>query len=418
MTIILSIIMNKNKTKDKQELNIYIWEGIDQRGTVMKGELQSISESMARASLRQQNIQIIQKLQIKKKPLFSFGNKIKSKDISIFSRQLATMTKSGVPLLSSIDIMANGYTNPRMVKLLQDVRNDLSTGLSLHEALGQHPLYFDELFVNLVHAGENSGALEEILETIATYKEKSESLKGKVKKALFYPIVVIFVAIIVSAILLLYVVPQFENIFKGFGADLPLFTQMIVNASRFLQSYWWIIIGASVFSWIGFSSTYKRSDKLRHTMDKILLRLPVLGKIFHGSAIARFSRTLAITFKAGVPLVEGLHTVSGATGSETYKQAVLKIENDVSVGYALNVAMKQVDLFPHFVVQMAAIGEEAGSLDTMLTKVADFYEEEVNNTVDALSSILEPFIMVILGVLVGGMVIGMYLPIFKMAETI
>lgn len=406
-------------TRKAPELITFQWQGLDKRGTVMKGEVQSVSESMARAQLRQQNIDVVQKIKAKRKPLFGAGgSRIKGRDIAMVSRQLATMMKAGVPLVGALDIMAGGHSNPRMIKLLTEVRDDLSSGLSLYEALSKHPLYFDDLFTNLVKAGEAAGALEQILDTVATYKEKTESLKGKIKKALFYPIAVIVVAMIVSAILLLYVVPQFESIFKGFGADLPAFTQMIVNASNFLQSYWWLVLLILGGGGYGFMAAYKRSAKMRNAIDSILLKTPVIGKILHGSAISRFSRTLAITFKAGVPLVEAMETVSGATGSETYRRAVLRIKDDVSVGYTVNLAMKQVGLFPHLVVQMTAIGEESGSLDTMLSKVADFYEEEVSNAVDSLSSLLEPFIMVILGTLVGGMVIGMYLPIFKMAETV
>lgn len=302
--------------------------------------------------------------------------------------------------------------------MLGEIRDDLSGGLSLFEALNKHPLQFDDLYRNLVRAGEGAGVLDTILDTIATYKEKTETLKGKIKKALFYPIAVIVVAILVSAVLLMYVVPQFESLFQGFGSDLPAFTQMIVNASNFLQSYWWLVFGGLGGAVFGFLNLKKRSAAFRNLLDRISLRTPVVGKILHGSAIARFSRTLAITFRAGVPLVEALEIVSGATGSETYRKAVMRIKEDVSVGYTVNSAMKQVGLFPHIVVQMTAIGEEAGSLDDMLTKLAEFYEEEVDNAVDSLSSLLEPFIMVILGVLVGGMVIGMYLPIFKMGETI
>lgn len=405
--------------KSVSDLKTFEWQGLDKRGTVMKGEIQSSSESLARVQLRQQQIETIQKIKVKKKPLLgAAGARIKGRDIAMVSRQLATMMKAGVPLVGSLDIMATGHSNPRMVKLLSEVRDDLSNGLSLYEALSKHPLYFDDLFTNLVKAGEAAGALEQILDTIATYKEKTESLKGKIKKALFYPIAVIVVAIIVSAILLLYVVPQFESIFKSFGSDLPAFTQMIVDASNFLKSYWWAVLlggGGSIYA---FLATYKRSAKMRNAVDRILLKTPVIGAILNGSAIARFARTLAITFQAGVPLVEAMDTVSGATGSETYRKAVMRIKDDVSVGYPVNMAMKQVGLFPHLVVQMTAIGEESGALDTMLSKVADFYEEEVSNSVDSLSSLMEPFIMVILGGLVGGMVIGMYLPIFKMAETV
>lgn len=393
------------------------WVGVDKRGTSMRGEIMSKNEALARAELRKQNIEVIQKIRVKKNRRGG-GRAISGRDIAIVSRQLATMMKSGVPLVQAMDIMASGQTNPRLGKMLGEIRDDLSSGLSLFEALNKHPLYFDNLYRNLVRAGEGAGVLDTILDTIATYKEKVESLRGKIKKALFYPIAVIAVAILVSAILLMYVVPQFESLFQGFGADLPAFTQMIVDTSRFLQSYWWLVFGGLGVAIFGFLQLKKRSTAFRNLLDRVALRIPVIGKILHGSAIARFARTLAITFRAGVPLVEALDIVSGATGSETYRRAVMRIKDDVSVGYTVNTAMRQVGLFPHMVVQMTAIGEEAGSLDYMLTKVAEFYEEEVDNAVDSLSSLLEPFIMVILGVLVGGMVIGMYLPIFKMGETI
>lgn len=401
------------------ELIVFEWQGVDKRGTIMKGEISSKNEGLARAELRRQNIESIQKLRPKKKPLFgSPGKKIVGRDIAVVSRQLATMMKAGVPLVGALDIMVGGQSNPRLTKLLAEVRNDLSSGLSLHDALSKHPLYFDDLYRNLVKAGEGAGVLDTVLDTIATYKEKIETLKGKIKKALFYPAAVIAVALLVSSVLLLYVVPQFKELFRGFGADLPAFTQMIVSASEFLQAYWWLVGGVVIGAFVTFKQAYMRSASLRNTIDRISLKLPVIGNILNGSAVARFARTLAITFKAGVPLVEALDIVSGATGSETYRRAVLRIRDDVSVGYPVNLAMKQTNMFPHMVVSMTAIGEEAGALDTMLTKVADFYEEEVSNAVDSLSSLLEPFIMVILGVLVGGMVIGMYLPIFKMAETI
>ena len=414
--------MPANKTTSKNSaapnLTTFQWEGVDKRGTSMKGELLSRNEGLARAELRRQNIEVIKKIHPKKKPLFgAAGKKITGGDIAMISRMLATMMKAGVPLVGSLDIMAGGQTNPRLAKLLISVRDDLSSGLSLFESLGKHPLYFDDLFRNLVRAGESAGVLDTILDTVATYKEKTESLKAKIKKALFYPIAVLCIAGLVTAILLLYVVPQFQSLFKGMGADLPAFTQMLVDASEFLQSYWWLMVAVIVGSVTSFGYFFKRSEKMRNTLDRIMLKTPIIGKILHGSAIARFSRTLAITFKAGVPLVEAMETVSGATGSETYRKAVIRIKDDVSVGYPVNVAMKQVGLFPHLVVQMTAIGEESGSLDTMLSKVADFYEEEVANSVDSLSSLLEPFIMVILGGLVGSMVIGMYLPIFKLAET-
>ena len=394
----------------------FLWEGVDKRGKTMKGEMSARNEGLVKAELRRQGLDV-KSVKPKPKPRRG-GAAIKPKDIAGVSRQMATMMQSGVPLVSAIEIMAGGSKNPRMAKLLGDIRDDISGGASLSEALSAHPVYFDELYRNLVRAGENAGVLDTILDTVATYKERMESLKGKIKKAMFYPTAVIFVAGLVSAILLMYVVPQFESLFKGFGSDLPAFTQMIVNASNFLISSWWLVLLILVGGGVAITQTLKRSVKAQHMLDAALLRLPVIGKILHGSALARFARTLAITFKAGVPLVEALDTVSGATGSETYRKAVLQIKEDVEVGYAVSLAMKQTNLFPHVVVQMVAIGEEAGALDAMLEKVAMTYEEEVSNSVDALSSLLEPFIMVILGGLIGSMVVGMYLPIFKMAETI
>lgn len=401
--------------KPANELVMFVWEGVDKRGKTMRGEMQANNDGIVRAKLRADNINV---KSVKPKPKPRSGSAIKPKDIAIFARQLATMMQSGVPMVQAIDIMVGGTKNPRLMKLLARIRDDIAGGSSLSEAIAQHKMYFDDLFVNLVRAGEGAGVLDTILDTVATYKEKMESLKGKIKKAMFYPAAVMAVAFLVSAILLMYVVPQFESMFKGFGADLPAFTQMIVNASKFLQSYWWAILGAMGGGGFTAVNAYRKVPKVQQWVDTILLRLPVIGKIMHGSAVARFARTLAITFKAGVPLVEALDTVAGATGSETYRKAVMEIKEDISVGYSLNLSMKQTNLFPHVVVQMTAIGEESGALDSMLNKVAEQYEEEVNNAVDSLASLMEPFIMVVIGTLVGGMVIGMYLPIFKMAETV
>jgi type IV pilus assembly protein PilC len=399
-------------------LDTFVWEGTDKRGIKMKGEQQAKNANMLRAELRRQGIQP-SVVKTKPKPLFgAAGKKISAKDISVFSRQFATMIKSGVPVVQALEIVGNGNKNPRMAKLLNTMRLDIEGGSSINEALAKHPVQFDELYQNLVRAGESAGVLETVLDTIATYKENTEKLKGKIKKALFYPIAVIAVAIIVSAILLIFVVPQFESVFKDFGAELPAFTQMIVTASRFMVSYWWIVLLIAAGSVAGFLFLYKRSVSLQHGIDRMLLKIPVIGQLLHNAAIARFSRTLGTTFKAGVPLVEALDIVAGATGNTVYEKAVLRMRDDVSVGYQVNMAMKQVNLFPHMVVQMTAIGEEAGALDTMLFKVAEFYEEEVNNAVDALSSLLEPMIMVFIGGLVGGMVIGMYLPIFKLAAVV
>jgi type IV pilus assembly protein PilC len=399
-------------------LPMYVWEGTDKRGIKMKGEQQAKNGNMLRAELRRLGITPTV-VKPKPKPLFgAAGKKITAKEIAIFSRQIATMMKSGVPLVQSLEIIGNGQKNLRMKNLVDAVRTDIEGGSSIYEAMSKHPVYFDELYRNLVRAGESAGVLETVLDTIATYKENIETLKGKIKKALFYPAMVIVVAILVSSIMLIYVVPQFEDVFKNFGADLPAFTQLIVGISRFLVSYWWLMLGVTVGSVVSFIFAYKRSPGFQHFLDRAILKVPVIGQIMHNSAIARFSRTLATTFKAGVPLVEALESVAGATGNAVYEKAVWRIRDDVSVGYPVNLAMKQVNLFPHMVIQMSAIGEEAGALDTMLFKVAEFYEQEVNNAVDALTSLLEPLIMVIIGVLVGSMVVGMYLPIFKLAAAV
>jgi type IV pilus assembly protein PilC len=328
------------------------------------------------------------------------------------------MMKSGVPIVGGIEIIASGQKNPKAKALYNDIRASIEGGSSLHESLGRHPVQFDELYRNLVHAGETAGVLETVLDTIANYKENIEALKGKIKKALFYPATVVAVAILVSAVLLIFVVPQFENVFKSFGADLPAFTMMIIGASRFMISYWWLVLFVVGGTIGGLVFLKKRSLAFQHFLDRLILKLPVVGQIMHNSAIARFARTLAVTFAAGVPLVEALDIVAGATGNTVYETAVKRIRDDVSVGYQVNVAMRQVNLFPHMVIQMAAIGEEAGALDAMLYKVAEFYESEVNNAVDALSSLLEPLIMIFIGGIVGCMVIGMYLPIFKLAAAI
>ena len=397
---------------------MYVWEGTDKRGIKMKGEQQAKNTNLLRAELRRQGITPTV-VKPKPKPLFgAAGKKITAKDIAIFSRQIATMMKSGVPLVQALEIIGNGQKNLRMKNLVDAVRVDIEGGSSIYEAMSKHPIYFDELYRNLVRAGESAGVLETVLDTIATYKENIETLKGKIKKALFYPAMVIVVAILVSSIMLIYVVPQFEDVFKNFGAELPAFTQLIVSFSRFLVSYWWIMLFAVVGSVVSFVFAYKRSPGFQHFLDRVILKVPVIGQIMHNSAIARFARTLATTFKAGVPLVEALESVAGATGNAVYEKAVWRIRDDVSVGYPVNMAMKQVNLFPHMVIQMSAIGEEAGALDSMLFKVAEFYEQEVNNAVDALTSLLEPMIMVIIGVLVGSMVVGMYLPIFKLAAAV
>lgn len=397
---------------------LFVWEGVDKRGVKMKGEQPAKNANLIRAELRRQGI-TPQVVKPKPKALFGgAGKRITPGDIAIFSRMLATMMKSGVPIVTALEIMAGGQKNPKMKELVNSVRSDIESGSSLHEAVSKHPVQFDELYRNLVKAGESAGVLETVLDTIATYKENIESLKGKIKKALFYPAIVVAVAILVSSILLIFVVPQFEQVFQSFGADLPAFTKMIVSASDFMVSYWYVILFLVVGAVVSFIMAKNRSPAFAHFLDRMILKIPVVGQIMHNSAIARFARTTAVTFKAGVPLVEALDTVAGATGNIVYEKAVYRIRDDVAVGYQVNMAMKQVNLFPHMVIQMVAIGEEAGALDAMLFKVAEFYEQEVNNAVDALASLLEPMIMIFLGVVVGGMVIGMYLPIFKLAAAI
>ena len=399
-------------------LPMYVWEGTDKRGIKMKGETQAKNGNLLRAELRRQGITPTV-VKPKPKPLFgAAGKKITPKDIAIFSRQIATMMKSGVPLVQSLEIIGNGQKNLRMKKLVDTLRGDIEGGSSIYEAMLKHPVQFDELYRNLVKAGETAGVLETVLDTIATYKENVEALKSKIKKALFYPAMVIAVAILVSGIMLVYVVPQFEDVFKGFGADLPAFTQVIVDLSRFMVEWWFPVLVVVIATIVAFFFFYKRSLAFQHFLDKVTLQIPVIGQIMHNSAIARFARTLATTFRAGVPLVEALDSVAGATGNSVYTKATYRIRDDVSVGYPVNMAMKQTNLFPHMVVQMTAIGEEAGALDTMLFKVAEFYEQEVNNSVDALASLLEPMIMIVIGVLVGSMVVGMYLPIFKLAAVV
>ncbi len=400
------------------QLSTFVWEGNDKRGIKMKGEQDAKNVNLLRAELRRQGI-TPRFVKPKPKPLFgAAGKTIQPKEIAFFSRQMAIMMKSGVPIVQSLEIIGSGHKNPRMTKMIAAIRTDIEGGSSLYEAISKFPVQFDELYRNLVRAGEGAGVLETVLGTIATYQENLETLKGKIKKALFYPAMTIAVALIVSAILLVFVVPQFEEVFKGFGADLPAFTQLIVGASRFMISWWYIILIGTAAAIIAFIFFKKRSLAFQHFLDRLILKVPIIGEVMKNSAIARFARTLAVTFAAGVPLVEALETVAGATGNTVYEKAVLRMRDDVSVGYPVHVAMKQVEVFPHMVIQMTGIGEEAGALDAMLFKVADYYEQEVNNAVDALASLIEPMIMVILGVLVGGMVIGMYLPIFKLGAVV
>lgn len=397
---------------------VFLWEGRDKRGVRLKGQQVASNPNLVRAELRRQGISPI-RVRKKPKPLFGgAGGRIRSKDIAVFSRQLATMLKSGVPLVTAFQIIAGGIKNPKMRTMVDRIRADVESGGSLFEALSAHPVQFDELYTNLVKAGEEAGVLDTILDEIASYKERIEAIKGKIKKALYYPTAVVGVAIMVSAILLIYVIPQFEGIFTSFGAELPAFTQMVIDVSRWLRSNGFVLLVVIVLFFTGLIMAKKRSRGFAHWLDRMSLKIPIIGGILEKSAIARFCRTLAITFAAGVPLVDALKIVSGATGNAVYNEATARIREDVAVGHQLQLAMQQTSVFPNMVIQMAAIGEEAGSLDDMLIKVAEAYEDEVNNAVDAMSSLLEPLIIVFVGVVVGTMVIAMYLPIFKMGSVI
>ncbi len=396
----------------------FLWEGRDKRGNKLKGQQVAPNPNLVRAELRRQGINPIR---VKKKPKALFGGagqRITPKEIAVFSRQLATMLKSGVPLVTSFQIIASGVKNPRMRTMVEKIRTEVEGGGSLYEALKEHPVQFDELYTNLIKAGESAGVLDTILDEIASYKERIESIKGKIKKALYYPIAVVGVAIMVSAILLIYVIPQFEGIFESFGAALPAFTQAIIDTSRWLRANGLYVLFFFIAFIVTFIMAQKRSKPFSHWIDRISLKVPIVGDILEKSAIARFCRTLAITFAAGVPIVDALQIVSGATGNTVYNNAASNIRDDVAIGHQLQLAMQQTNVFPGMVIQMAAIGEEAGSLDEMLLKVAEAYEEEVGNSVDALSSLLEPLIIVFIGLIVGTMVIAMYLPIFKMAAVI
>lgn len=397
--------------------SVYFWEGVDRKGAYLSGEMTAASVAVARAQLRRQGISP-KKLKKKSKPLFGKGKKIKPLDIALFTRQMATMIKAGVPLLQSFDIIAEGVDNPNLRDLILAVRNEVSGGSSFASSLRQHPLYFDDLYCNLVDAGEQAGALESLLDRVATYKEKTEALKAKIKKAMTYPIAVIVVAFIVTGILLIKVVPQFQTVFSGFGNGLPAFTQLVINISEFMQEWWWMAL-ITLFAFVqAFKYFYKRSQRMRNTIDRGLLKFPIVGQILYKSAVARYARTLSTTFAAGVPLVEALDSVSGATGNIVFKNAVGKIKQDVSSGTQLNTSMRATGVFPSMAIQMTAIGEESGALDSMLDKVANFYEAEVDNMVDSLTSLMEPFIMVVLGIVVGGLVVAMYLPIFKLGDVV
>jgi type IV pilus assembly protein PilC len=416
--------LNADKTRalgaqraEVSQLTTYEWVALDKRGKRMKGDMPAKNASLVKAELRRQGMNP-QTVRERSKPLFgATGSTVKPGDVAIFSRQIATMMASGVPMVQSFDIIADGQKNVRFKNILLDVKQNIEGGAALHEALGRYPVQFDELYCNLVHAGETSGVLDTVLDTVATYKERTEAIKKKIKKALFYPMMVLAVVFMVCLIMLLFVVPVFAKTFKDAGAQLPAPTQLLVTASEFMQSYWFVVIGVIGGSIAALVIAKKRSVKFAHFLDRMSLKMPVMGNIVRNSAIARFARTLGVTFRAGVPLVEAMDAVAGATGSVVYGDAVKQMRDDISVGHQLQLAMKQTGLFPNMVVQMTAIGEESGSLDNMLFKVAEFYEEEVSNAVDTLSTLLEPIIMVVLGTLVGGMVVALYLPIFKLAGT-
>ena len=393
---------------------VFEWEGRDKNGKVVRGEIRAGGEAAVSASLRRQGI-LLTKV---KKRRMSGGRSIRAKDISLFTRQLATMMKAGVPLLQSFDIVARGSVNPRMTRLLNEIRSDVETGTSLSAAFRKHPLYFNALYCNLVEAGESGGILEELLDRLAMYQEKTENLKSKIKSALMYPVAVIVVAFVVLTVIMIYVIPAFKDVFKSFGADLPAPTLFVIALSEFFVAYWWIIFGILIGGGYFFFESWKRSEKMQMAMDRLLLKIPVFGTLIEKSVIARWTRTLSTMFAAGVPLVEALDSVGGASGNAVFALATQQIQRDVSTGSALTTAMQTTGVFPNMVLQMSAIGEEAGSLDHMLAKAAEFYEEEVDDMVKGLSSLMEPFIIVILGVLIGGIVISMYLPIFKLGAVV
>ena len=395
----------------------FSWEGTDKKGSKIKGESSGQSPALVKAQLRKQGINPT-KVRKKSVSLFSAGKKIKPMDIALFARQMATMMKAGVPLLQSFEIIGEGLDNPNMRKLVDDIKQHVAAGNSFAAALRTRPLYFDDLFCNLVDAGEQAGALESLLDRVATYKEKTEALKAKIKKAMNYPIAVVAVAIIVSCILLIKVVPQFESIFSSFGAELPAFTQFVIGLSKGLQEYWYIFIFAITVMTFIFAESKKRSDKFRNWLDRVALKAPVVGDIIYKSSVARYARTLATTFAAGVPLVEALDSVAGATGNIVFKNAVNRVKQDVTSGMQLNFSMRSTGVFPSMAIQMTAIGEESGALDMMLDKVASYYEAEVDNAVDGLTALMEPLIMSVLGVLVGGLIVAMYLPIFQLGAVV
>jgi type IV pilus assembly protein PilC len=393
----------------------YQWEGKDKKGKVIKGEMRAAGESFVNATLRRQGISVTK---VKKQSAFASKGKITDKDITLFTRQLATMMKAGVPLLQAFDIVGKGHSNPAVAKLLGDIKADVETGSSLSTSFRKYPLYFDNLFCNLVGAGEQAGILDTLLDRLATYKEKIQAIKGKIKSALFYPISILVVAFVIVAIIMIFVIPAFKELFSSFGADLPGPTLVVMAISDFFVTWWWAIFGSIGGGLWFFFYTWKRSEKMQSTMDRLMLKLPIIGEIIRKATIARFSRTLSTMFSAGVPLVEALDSVAGASGNRVYFDATKRIQSEISTGTSLTVAMQNANVFPNMVLQMTAIGEESGALDSMLSKVADFFEAEVDDAVDAMSSLMEPVIMVVLGTIIGGLVVAMYMPIFKMGSVV
>lgn len=393
----------------------YVWEGKDKKGKVLKGEMKASSETLVSSSLRRQGISVTK---LKKQSILAKKGKVSEKDVTLFTRQLATMMKAGVPLLQSFDIVGKGHSNPAVSKLLFDIKSDVETGSSLSAAFRKYPLHFDALFCNLINAGEQAGILDTLLDRLATYKEKILAIKSKIKSALFYPISIVVVAFIITAVIMIFVVPAFKELFTSFGADLPAPTLLVMAISDIFVQWWWAIFGAIGGGIWFFFYTWKRSLAMQATMDRLTLKIPVFGELIRKATIARFARTLATMFSAGVPLVEALDSVAGASGNRVYYDATKRVQSEISTGTSLTVAMQNSEVFPNMVLQMTAIGEESGALDSMLSKVADFYEAEVDDAVDALSSLMEPIIMVVLGTLIGGLVVAMYLPIFKLGEIV
>ena len=411
--------MSNKKDTENNSLDTFLWIGVNARGKKLEGELSGQSIALIKAQLRKQGI-TPSKVKRKPKPLFGIKSvqKITPKDIALITRQIATMLMAGVPLIQSIEMIASGAKNKSVAKLMEGIADEVKAGIPLSQALRKHPRYFDDLYCDLVASGEQSGALDKIYDRVALYKEKAEALKSKIKKAMFYPIAVLVVAIIVTSILLIFVVPQFQDIFNGFGAELPAFTLMVIGISEFMQEYWWVMLIIVVAAGYIYKEALLKSRKLRDANDRAILKLPVVGMILNKAAVARYARTLSTTFAAGVPLVDALDSAAGASGNAVYRYAILDIKAEVSSGNLMNWAMRNTKIFPDMVVQMVAIGEESGSLDGMLAKVATIYEQEVDDAVDGLSSLLEPLIMVVLGVLVGGLIVAMYLPIFQLGSVI